>query len=98
MDLRSVSPPLVRYFAEMTKRYDVRALRRFPPAKRYTLTACFLVEVHKTILDHIVALHDQLLTRRCGKRKMPLKNTIARSAGSRERGFAQIDCDRGDLA
>jgi hypothetical protein len=39
-------------------------LRRFPEAKRYALTACFLVEAHKTSLDHIVALHDQLLTKK----------------------------------
>ena len=38
---------MIRYLAELAKRYDVRALRRFPPAKRYALTACFLVEVHK---------------------------------------------------
>jgi hypothetical protein len=57
IDLRRVSLPMIRYFAEVTKRSDVRALRRFPPAKRYALTACFLVEAHKTILDHIVALH-----------------------------------------
>jgi hypothetical protein len=69
MDLHSISPPLIRYFADMTKRYDVRALRRFPPAKRYTLTACFLVEVHKTILDHIIALHDQLLTKKMREAK-----------------------------
>jgi Domain of unknown function (DUF4158) len=67
--LRRVSLPMIRYFAEVTKRYDVRALRRFPPAKRYALTACFLVEVHKTILDHIVALHDQLLTQKMREAK-----------------------------
>jgi Domain of unknown function (DUF4158) len=37
IDLRRVSLPMIRYFAEVTKRYDVRALRRFPPAKRYSL-------------------------------------------------------------
>ena len=64
IDLRSLSPPMVRYFADIAKHYDVYELRRFAPTKRYALTACFLVEIHKTILDHIVALHDQLLTKK----------------------------------
>jgi TnpA family transposase len=55
---------MVRYFADVAKRYDVYELRRFTPTKRYTLLACFLVEIQKTILDHIVALHDQLLTKK----------------------------------
>lgn len=62
--LGGVSPPMVRYLADLTTRYDARALRRFPATKRTALTACFLVEIHKTILDHIVALHDQLLTKK----------------------------------
>ena len=62
----------------------------FPPAKRYTLTACFLVEVHKTILDHIVALHDQLLTKKMREAKMPLKNATARSAGSIGAGLLKL--------
>jgi hypothetical protein len=62
--LRRVRLPMARYLAELAQRYDVRALRRFAPDKRYALTACFLVEIQKTILDYIVALHDQLLTRK----------------------------------
>jgi TnpA family transposase len=64
LDLRELSPAMLRYFADLAKRADVRALRRFSPAKRSVLTACFLVEIHKTILDYIVALHDQLLTKK----------------------------------
>ena len=29
LDLSSISPPLIRYLADMMKRYDVRALQRF---------------------------------------------------------------------
>ena len=64
LDLQGLSPAMLRYCADLAKRTDARALRRFAPAKRYTLTACFLVESHKTILDHLVALHDQLLTKK----------------------------------
>ena len=67
--LRSLSLPMVRYFAAIAKRYDVYELRRFAPTKRYALTAGFLVEIHKTSLDHIVALHDQLLTKKMREAK-----------------------------
>ena len=45
IDLRSLSPPMVRYCADIAKHYDVYELRRFAPTKRYALTACFLVEI-----------------------------------------------------
>jgi TnpA family transposase len=64
ISLQGISPPMVRYLADLATRYDARALRRFPATKRLALTACFLVEIYKTILDHIVALHDQLLTKK----------------------------------
>jgi hypothetical protein len=50
--------------ADLATRYDAQALRRFPATKRTALAACFLVEIQKTILDHLVALHDQRLTRK----------------------------------
>jgi TnpA family transposase len=90
IDLRSVSPPLIRYFAAMTKRYDVRALRRFPPAKRAALTACFLVEVHKTILDHIVALHDQLLTKKMREATNAFEQYYRRIRRQSRRGLATL--------
>jgi TnpA family transposase len=62
--LQGISPPMVRYLADLATRYDARALRRFPATKRTALAACFLVEIQKTILDPIVALHDQLLTQK----------------------------------
>jgi len=69
IDLKSLSPPMVRDCADMAQRYDVYELRRFAPTKRYALTACFLVEIHQTILDHLVALHDQLLTKKMREAK-----------------------------
>jgi TnpA family transposase len=90
IDLHSVSPPLIRYFAEMAKRYDVRALRRFPAAKRAALTACFLVEIHKTILDHIVALHDQLLTKKLREAKNAFEQHYRQLRRQYRRGLATL--------
>src|SRR5262249_50671547 len=62
INLSTVPAAQVRCLAQLAARYDVRALKRFAPAKRYALVTCFLVEIQKTLLDQVVALHDQFLT------------------------------------
>jgi len=56
-----VEPSMQKHLAQLAKRYDATALKRFGTGKKYALTACFLAETRKTILDHIVALHDQYM-------------------------------------
>ena len=90
IDLSSVRPPMIRYFADIAKRYDARALRRFSPAKRYTLMACFLVESHKTILDHIVALHDQLLTKKMREAKHAFEDHYRQLRRQYRRGLLKL--------
>jgi len=62
LDLSDIRPGIIEPLARLTRRYDVRALRRFPAPRRSALVRCFLVEVEKTLLDYVVAMHDQLLT------------------------------------
>ena len=62
LDLSAVPAAQIRSLAQLAARYDVWALRRFVPAKRYALVTCFLVEIQKTLLDQVVVLHDQFLT------------------------------------
>ncbi len=47
----------------MVKRYDAWSLKRFAAAKRHALLACFLSEAQKTILDHLVEMNAQFLTK-----------------------------------
>jgi hypothetical protein len=65
-------------------------LRRFPEAKRYALTACFLVEIHKTILDHIVALHDQLLTKKRREARNAFEQRYRRLRRQYRRGLVKL--------
>lgn len=62
IDLSDIRPGVIEHLVLLTRHYDVRALRRFPSMQRYALVFCFLVEVQKTLLDYLVAMHDQLLT------------------------------------
>ena len=90
IDLGSISPPMIRYLADQAKRYDAHTLRRFPETKRYGLTACFLVEIHKTILDHIVALHDQLLTKKMREARNVFEKRYRQVRRKSRRGLAKL--------
>jgi TnpA family transposase len=81
---------MVRYFADIATRSDVSALRRFAPAKRYALMACFVVEIHKTILDHIVALHDQLLSKKMREAKNAFETRYRQLRRQYRRGLAKL--------
>jgi hypothetical protein len=90
IDLGGISLPMIRYCADQAKRYDVHTLRRFPATKRYGLTACFLVEIHKPILDHIVALHDQLLTKKMREASNAFAKRYRQVRRQSRRGFAKL--------
>src|SRR5215831_4439427 len=90
IDLGGISPSMIRYLADQAKRYDVHTLRRFPTPKRYGLTACFLVEIHKTILDHIVALHDQLLTKKMREASNAFEQRYRQVRRQSRRGLAKL--------
>ncbi len=70
-----VEPAMQKHLAQLAKRYDVSALKRFGANKKYSLTICFLVETRKSLLDHLVAMHDQYVTdmTRKSKRKHDFK-------------------------
>jgi len=60
--LDELDPRVARQLGELGRRYDAGDLRRFAPAKRYTLVACYMVEARKILLDHIVEMNDLFLT------------------------------------
>ena len=90
IDLGGVSPPMVRYLADLEKRHDAHTFRRFPPEKRYALTACFLVEIQKTILDHIMALHDQLLSKKIREATNAFETRYRQVRWQSKRGLATL--------
>jgi Domain of unknown function (DUF4158) len=63
--LGGVDSRMVDYLAQLAKRYDAQALKRFAPVKRYALVACFWSRHEKTLLDHVVEMHDQYLIDVC---------------------------------
>lgn len=90
IDLSMVHPPMVRYLADLAKRYNVYELRRFTPVKRYALVGCFLVEIHQTMLDHIVTLHDQLMTKKMREAKNAFEKQYRQLRRPSRRGLAKL--------
>jgi TnpA family transposase len=62
VDLSSLTPALLQQLAQLGRRYDAQAFKRFSAEKRYTLVTAFLVQTQKTLLDQIVTAHDQYMT------------------------------------
>ncbi len=63
VDFAGIRSDVIEHFAELTRRYDVKELRRFAPVKRYALVACFLAEATKSVLDHLVEMHHVYMTK-----------------------------------
>ena len=61
-DLSDIPHRVLRQIAQLCRRYDGHALRRFPPEKRYSLLACFLLDRRQGLLDDMVQAHDNHMT------------------------------------
>jgi TnpA family transposase len=64
-----LTPALLEYLFKQAKRYSAKDLKRFTDHKRYALMVCFLLEMRKVLLDHLVTMHDQYLMDMCRKAK-----------------------------
>jgi hypothetical protein len=62
VELVAVTPHLLQHLAQLGRRYDAQALKRFATPKRHALVAAFLVDARKALLDQAVAMHDQYMT------------------------------------
>ena len=65
-EIQGVSQALVHHLFRAAKRHDAWYLKRLPETKRYAMVACFLVETCKTVLDHVIEMNDQHLTKLIG--------------------------------
>lgn len=55
----------VEHLFKMAKKYNARDIKRFDKYKRYALMVCFLIESRRSLLDHIVNMHDQFMMEIC---------------------------------
>lgn len=65
INLGGFHPHLVFHLHQLARKYDAQALKRFAPATRYALLSCFVVETQRTLLDHLIQMHEQFLATMC---------------------------------
>ena len=66
-EIQGVSHNLIEHLYRSAKRHDAWYLKRLPESKRYAMVACFLMETSKTVLDHLIEMNDQHLTKLIGE-------------------------------
>jgi hypothetical protein len=62
IELSGIPPAVIEHLAQLARRYDAQALKRFSADRRLAMLACFLSEAQKSLLDRLVAMHDQFMT------------------------------------
>jgi len=60
IELAGIPGAVIDHLAQLARKYDAQALKRFAPAARHAMLACFLVEAQKSLL--VATMHDQFLT------------------------------------
>ncbi len=63
--MQVLTPAFLDYFFKQAKRYNATDIKRFADHKRYAMMICFLLETRKTLLDHLVVMHDQYVLEMC---------------------------------
>lgn len=58
-EIQMLTPAFLDYLFKQAKRYNANDLKHFADHKRYALMISFLLETRKTLLDHLVEMHDQ---------------------------------------
>lgn len=61
-DLSGISPEFSKHLYQLSRYYDAYKIKRFRPAKRYTLMVVFLHESQKVMMDYLIQLHDQYIS------------------------------------
>jgi TnpA family transposase len=88
-EIKSVSQALIEHLFHTARRHDAWYLKRLPETKRYAMVACFLVETRKTVLDHLVEMNDQHLTKLIGE--------CRKAAEERQRKYWKLTREGQDL-
>ncbi len=61
--LQLTEPAFQDYLFRLTKKYSAKEMKRFHKHKQYAMMICFLLETRKNLLDYLVEMHDQYMTK-----------------------------------
>lgn len=61
-DLSEIPTEFSHHLYRLGRYYNATRIKRFRPAKRYTLMAVFLYESQKVLMDYLIQMHDQYIS------------------------------------
>jgi hypothetical protein len=88
-DLSDIPQRVLRQLAQLCRRDDGQALRRFPAVKRYSLLACFLLDRRQGLLDDLVQAHDNHMTGLMRRARHAAEADARRLRQAAEAGFTR---------
>ena len=91
IDLSDISPQFASHLYKLAKYYDARDLKRFRPAKRYTLMLAFLSEAKKSMTDYILQMHDQYISNICRECKHIHEDEMRQFKTKNEKAIDQLE-------
>lgn len=91
VDLSDITPAFAKYLYKMGKYYDASAIKRFKPAKRYTMTLVFFSEAKKVLIDYLIQMHDQYISNICRECSRIHHEKIKRHKNKNEKAIDSIE-------
>ncbi|MCH2218332.1 MAG: Tn3 family transposase [Flavobacteriales bacterium] len=86
----NLSKDTVKYLYHLCKYYNVWEIKRFSPAKRYSLMLFFLLESKNILADHVIQMHDQYISNVCRECKNAHERKLIRYKRKNERAVETI--------
>lgn len=91
-----IDPSFQNYLFKLAKNYSSKHLNRFKEHKRYAMMVCFLIETQKTLLDHLVKMHDQYISDICRKSKR-IHEKKHRDCRKKQKRAVDVILDMGEI-
>lgn len=92
IDLSGMAPRQLVHLYDQASRLDAHELKRLAPSRRYPLLFCFLYEMQKTLLDHVIRMHDKLISEKQRESKNQHKKQVEKAVSEFSEGLATA-CD-----
>jgi hypothetical protein len=86
-----ISPAFAKYLYKMAKYYNARAIKRFRPAKRYTVMLAFFSEARKVLTDYLIEMHDQYISNICRECKHIHETKVKSYKNKNEKAIERIE-------
>ena len=91
IDFSDISPPFAEHLYKLTKYYGAGDLKRFRPAKRYTMMLAFLSNAKKILTDYLIEMHDQYISSICRECLHLHEKEIRKYKNKNERAIDQLE-------